>query len=120
MKEEVIGINKVLNDKEYYLTTIRGNYLIELGNKNCYIYLSKNMILVNKDNGLYINNELKIVGTNIAAQSGKIGTLFGSEGMEMTWSEMKAVTKDGDETSFNDEITKVQSDIDTYKSNLAL
>lgn len=38
----------------------------------------------------------------------------------MTWSEMKAVTKDGDETSFNDEITKVQSDIDTYKSNLAL
>ena len=58
MKEEVIEINKVLNDKEYYLTTIRGNYLIELGNKNCYIYLSKNMILVNKDNGLYINNEL--------------------------------------------------------------
>ena len=58
MKEEVIEINKILNDKEYYLTTIRGNYLIELGNKNCYIYLSKNMILVNKDNGLYINNEL--------------------------------------------------------------
>ena len=58
MKEEVIEINKVLNDKEYYLTTIRGNYLIELGNRNCYIYLSKNMILVNKDNGLYINNEL--------------------------------------------------------------
>ena len=58
MKEEVIEINKVLNDKEYYLTTIRGNYLIELYNMNCYIYLSKDMILVNKDNDLYINNEL--------------------------------------------------------------
>lgn len=58
MKEEVIEINKVLNDKEYYLTTIRGNYLIELYNMNCYIYLSKDMILINKDNDLYINNEL--------------------------------------------------------------
>ena len=58
MKEEVIEIDKILNDKEYYLTTIRGNYLIELGNKNCYIYLSKNVVLVNKDNVLYINNEL--------------------------------------------------------------
>lgn len=78
------------------------------------------LVVLDSSAYLYINNELKIVGTNIAAQSGKIGTLFGSEGMEMTWSEMKAVTKDGDETSFNDEITKVQSDIDTYKSNLAL
>lgn len=57
LKEKIIEINQVLDQDNYYITPLSGNYLIETPTKKGYIYLPKNTTIQNQKGNIIFNNE---------------------------------------------------------------
>lgn len=70
------------------------------------------LVVTDNDGYLYINNELCVILTEI---SGSEKNLYvGSEGLDVNFTDMKAITQEKDEAEFDAEIAAMQSVIDIF------